>query len=428
MGKKSVVISCPADTYSGYGARSRDFIKALLKLEEYDVKILSQRWGNCRFGYLKDHNEDDLYSRIIPQLTAQPDIWIQCTVPNEFQKIGKYNIGLTAGIETTVCHNSWLDGCNRMDLVIVSAQHAKEVFEKTTFDIKNNQTGQIQGQIKVNTPIEVLFEGGDVSKYLPKKYDNRGSVTRELNKIKESFCFINVGHWMQGDYGHDRKNIGYTVKSFLETFKNKKNAPALILKTQQVGTSIIDREEILRRINHLRGQVKGTLPNIYLFHGEVSDDEINEFYNHPKVKAMVSHTKGEGFGRPLLEFALVNKPIIVSGWSGHLDFLDKDFSIMLGGKLENVHPSAQVKNLILGEGQWFTPDDSQTGHAYKEILKNYKKYLTLAKRQGYKIRTNFSFDAMVNQLKMILDGRLPKFPEQVELTLPKLELPKLEKL
>ena len=115
MGKKSVVISCPADTYSGYGARSRDFIKALLKLEEYDVKILSQRWGNCRFGYLKDHNEDDLFSRIIPQLTAQPDIWIQCTVPNEFQKIGKYNIGLTAGIETTVCHNSWLDGCNRMD-------------------------------------------------------------------------------------------------------------------------------------------------------------------------------------------------------------------------------------------------------------------------------------------------------------------------
>jgi len=274
--------------------------------------------------------------------------------------------------------------------------------------------------------MDVLFEGADITKYLPKS--DKGEVSKELDKIKESFCFLNVGHWMQGDFGHDRKNIGYTVKSFLETFKNKKNAPALILKTQQVGTSIMDREEILRRIDNLRSQVRGTLPNIYLFHGEVSDSEMNELYNHPKVKAMVSHTKGEGFGRPLLEFALVNKPIIASGWSGHTDFLDKDHAILLGGKLENVHKSAQVKNMILPNAQWFTPEDGQVGFAYKDVFKKYKHYKNLAKRLGYKVRTKFSWEAMVHKLDDILKENLPEFPEQVELTLPKLELPKLEKL
>ena len=127
MSKKSVVVSCPIDTYSGYGARSRDFVKALLELDEYNVKVIGQRWGNCRFGYLRDHNEDFLESIVVPQMTAQPDIWIMITVPNEFQKVGKFNIGLTAGIETTVCHQDWIAGCNRMDLVLTSSEFGKEV-------------------------------------------------------------------------------------------------------------------------------------------------------------------------------------------------------------------------------------------------------------------------------------------------------------
>jgi len=106
MSKPTLVVSCPIDTYSGYGARSRDFVQSIIDTDKYDVKILSQRWGNTRFNYLKDHNNTSLSSRTISQLAQQPDIWIQITVPNEFQKVGKYNIGVTAGIETTLCDSS----------------------------------------------------------------------------------------------------------------------------------------------------------------------------------------------------------------------------------------------------------------------------------------------------------------------------------
>jgi len=426
MSKTTCVISCPIDCYSGYSARSRDFIKALIKTKpEWDIKILSQRWGNTRFGYLKDHKEVDLISKIIDKIEDQPDVWIQITVPNEFQKIGKYNIGVTAGIETTVCDVSWIQGCNNMDLIITSSEHSKNVFINSVYSKEDSKTKGIIGKVEITTPIEVLFEGADINKYFPAKSNKELEINKQLDGIKESFCYLVVGHWMQGDLGQDRKNIGYTLKSFLETFKNKPNSPALILKTHQVTTSIMDREKILDKIDSIRKTVKGTVPNVYLLHGEVSDEEINELYNHSKVKAMISLTKGEGFGRPLLEFSLTNKPIIASAWSAHLDFLHREYTTLIGGTLTKVHSSASVPKVILPEASWFTPDAGEVSTAYKGIVKDYKKLLELAKRQGHRSRSLFSFDAMTELLGKILDEKIPIFPKKIELNLPKLELPKL---
>ena len=424
MSKPIAVVSCPIDTYSGYGARARDFVKALIKTDKYDVKILSQRWGNTRFGYLDDHKEGDLSSRIIPNLTAQPELWIQITVPNEFQKVGKYNIGVTAGIETTQCDGSWIEGVNRMDLNLVSAEHAKTVFEQTKYNIQDKNTQQITGTLELTSKVEVLFEGADLTKYFPKS-----SNAIDLSTVKEDFAFLFVGHWMQGDIGEDRKNVGFMIKAFMESFKNKKNPPALILKTMQVGSSIMDRERILDKIDAIRRTIKGgKAPNVYLFHGEVSDQEINQLYNHPKVKAMISFTKGEGFGRPLLEFSLVKKPLIVSGWSGHTDFLDKELVLMVGGELRKVHKSAAQKNMILEEASWFAPNELEAAQAMKIVFKQYSKLLINAKKQGTRNAKQFSFEKMAELLDSILDSNVPEFPKEIKLTLPKLQLPKLEKI
>ena len=429
MSKNTCIVSCPIDTYSGYGARARDFVKSLIQLKdsEWDIKILSQRWGNTRFGYLEDHNEHDLKSRVIPNLNSKPDIWIQVTVPNEFQPVGKFNIGVTAGIETTMCHSSWIEGCNRMNLILTSSEHSKKVFETTAFRVENKQTGQVQKQIKLEKPVEVLFEGADLSKY---KIISQKDNTLDLSYIKESFCFLFVGHWLQGDYGQDRKNVGLMIRVFLETFKNKSKGkrPALILKTQTANSSILDREAILKKIESIRKLVKGTLPNIYLIHGEMDDAEINMLYNHPKVKSMISLTRGEGFGRPLLEFSLIKKPIIASAWSGHTDFLDRELCLMVGGKLEKLHPSAVMKDMLLEESKWFTANENDAHQGLKVVHKNYKDLLVRAKKQGSQNIKNFSFDSMTKLLGKLIDTHIPELPKQVQLNIPNLKLPKLEKL
>jgi glycosyltransferase involved in cell wall biosynthesis len=433
MNRPSIVVSCPIDTYSGYGARGRDFVKSLVDLDKYDVKILAQRWGETRWGYLKDHNDTVFTPLIVNNLTQQPDIWIQISIPNEFQKVGKYNIGVTAGIETTLCDPSWIKGANNMDLILVSSNHALESLNRSKFDIKDDKTGQIKEKLDLKTKVEILFEGADLTKYFPANYtkdlDNELiSLKTALDSIPESFCFMTTGHWMQGDFGEDRKNIGFTIKSFLETFKNKPNAPALIMKSHCMTTSIMDRDRMLEKIDAVRKSAKGKLPNIYLLHGEVSDKGMNVLYNHPKVKAFISLPKGEGFGRPFLEFSLVNKPIIASSWSGQTDFLDREFVRFVKGDLKNVDKSAAVKNILLTESQWFSPDPIDVGKAYKEIYKDYKKWTVNAKRQGHKSRTEFSYEAMVTKLDKILIENIPEFPKQVELSLPKLNLPKLKKV
>jgi len=431
MNKPLFFISCPIDTYSGYGARSRDLVKAIIETNKYDVKIIAQMWGNTPWGFINDNPEwsflkEHLWSQ--PQLPKQPEVWMQITIPSEFQPIGKFNIGVTAGIETTLSPGDWIEGVNRMNLVLTSSEHSKKTFLDTILAKVDTRTNQQIGQVKVEKPIEVLFEGVNTEVY--KSLDTVDSFP-ELNNIKEKFCYLFVGHWINGDLGEDRKNVGLLVKAFYEIFKNKKQKPALILKTSQIGSSYIDRDEILKRINMIKKTVNSKdLPNVYLLHGEFSDSEMNELYNHSKVKAMINLTKGEGFGRPLLEFSLTKKPIITTDWSGQKDFLDSKFVTMLSGTLTNVHPSA-ANNWLLKESQWFSVDTGQVGHHMKNMFENYKTYIDGAKRQAYKSKNEFSWDKMKEKVDSILTQYIPEFPKNIELKLPqlkKIELPKLKKI
>jgi len=440
MSKPVFVISCPIDTYSGYGSRSRDVVKAIINTGKYDVKVLPQKWGETPWGYIHDHEEwSFLKSHLLqePKLNSQPEIWMQITIPNEFQPVGRYNIGVTAGIESNLCNPTWIEGLNRMNLNLVSSKHSKDVFEKTKAEKKDDRTGQIVQTWKLEKPVEVLFEGVDLDTYFQTtEFDNLDLYDDILKGVKEDFAYLFVGHWLQGGFGHDRKNVGLLIKSFLEVFKNKMNPPALILKTAQANPSKMDKDSLLKRINDIKKSVNATrLPNIYVLQGNLHDLDINELYNHPKVKAMVSLTKGEGFGRPLLEFTLSGKPLITTNWSGHTDFLIPEGAVMMGGELHNVDPSA-ANDWLLKESKWFNPNPAEIAHYLKDVHKDYKKYKAKARKQAHHSKTNFSFEKMQELLESILDKNIPEFPKEVKLQLPKLkkvgqtqgqpELPKLK--
>lgn len=430
MNKPLCVISCPVDTFSGYGARSRDLVKAIIELkkEEWDITILSQRWGDCAWGFIEENSEWLFLNDYIkqPNPSKQPEIWIQIATPAEFQPIGKYNIGVTAGIESTVCHHSWIEGLNRMTVNWVSSSHAKKVFEDCAFEQKD-QLGKVVGVVKLNKPVEIIFEGADLNTY---KFIDKENIKLNLSEVKEDFAFLFVGHYMQGDIGEDRKNVGLLIKGFLETFKNRDKKPALILKITGGVSSYSDRDAILAKINAIKQTcLSNNIPNIYLLHGDFTDVEMNELYNHPKVKSMVSLTKGEGFGRPLLEFSLIRKPIIASNWSGQTDFLMKSFHPLIGGELKPIHASA-VNQFLVAEGKWFYPNLSEIGNTLSDVFINYNKYISGAKQQSYINKEKFSFEAMQTVIKHELN-KLPQFATQVVLKLPnlsrKLELPKLAK-
>ena len=433
--KPTCIVSCPIDTFSGYGARSRDFVKSLIqsKDKEWDIKILPQRWGDCPWNFLSQ--DDPLKQRFIPGLQQKPDIWIQITVPNEFQPVGQFNIGVSAGIESTIYPSEFLEGSNRMNLNLVSSEHSRQVALATKFDKIDKNTNKPTGELKLEKPIEVLFEGLDLDKYY--KDPKRSNI---LDSIKEDFCFLYTGHWLPGAFGEDRKNTGLMIKTFLETFNNLgRKKPALVLKTNHVNYSLIDREQILKKINNIRDQVGGNPPNIYLLHGEMTDEEMNQLNNDPKVKAFISFTKGEGYGRPLAEAAITGKPVIVSNWSGHIDFINPNYNILIGGELKNIHKSAS-NQFLLKESQWFNINTEVASKVMKDVFKNYKKYFEQSRKQTQYLKNNFSFNKMTEKLNSLLPKvesapqtqqlKLPKLKKigETKQELPKLKLPKLKKI
>ena len=415
--KPLLVFQAPVATRSGYGDHARDLVRSLIKLDKYDIKIVSTRWGSTPMTGLDGSKESDkeIISRIGLPIERTPDVFIQVTVANEFQPKGTYNIGITAGVETTVAPIEFIHGCNRMDLIIVPSQFTKDVLLKTAYQEKDNRTGQVINNFKIQKPIEVLFEGFNDLTY---GAETVAHIT-ELDSIKEDFAFLFAGHWLSGDLGHDRKDVGMTIKSFCHAFRGNKNAPALVLKTSSAGFSVRDREAMASRIEELTHEFGKDCPSIYLLHGEFTEDEMHGLYEHPKVKAMVSFTHGEGFGRPLLEFSLTGKPVIASNWSGHLDFL-KEGSVLLDGELKEVHPSAQNQFLLQGS-KWFYVNYTNAINKLKDIYKNYDKYKIESKKLGKHNRENFSLEKMTKVFDTILTQYVPTIKQFIPLNLPTLK-------
>lgn len=417
--KPTLVFQAPVATRSGYGDHSRDLLHSLYKLDKFDIKIISTRWGVTPMDSLNYDNEFHkwIVDNIIPKIDQKPDIYIQVTVPNEFQPLGFYNIGITAAIETTHCALDWVHGCNRMDLIIVPSEHSKKSLVDTIYNEQDKNSGQLIAQHRIQKPVEILFEGFDEMDF---GTDEIAHIS-ELDQIKEDFAFLFVGHWLQGDLGEDRKNVGMMIKTFAMAFKDEKIKPALILKTSSAGFSVLDRESMIKKIRQALGKDYKKVP-VYLLHGDLSASKMNGLYEHPKVKAMLNFTKGEGFGRPLLEFSLTGKPVIVSNWSGHLDFL-KDGAVLLDGELKPVHESAADK-FILKEAQWFSVNVSKALSTIKDVYKNYDKYKVASYQLGKQNKQNFSLSKMTKLFDTILNqyGIYTKIqPKFQQLQLPKLK-------
>lgn len=427
--KPTLLFQAPVATRSGYGDHARDLLYSLYKLDKFNIKVISTRWGMTPMDALNMDNEFHkwIIQNIVPFQNEKPDVYVQVTVPNEFQPLGYYNIGITAAIETTVCPMDWINGCNRMDMIIVPSEHAKTSLVGTIYNEADRQTNQIIRQHQITKPVEVLFEGFDEMVFGTDSFVN----VDEMDSVKEDFAFLFVGHWLKGNFGEDRKNVGMMIKAFTMAFKNEKKKPALVLKTSSATFSIRDREHIMKNIKKVLGDDFGKVP-VYLLHGDLTQEQMNGLYEHPKVKAMLNFTKGEGFGRPLLEFSLTGKPIIVSNWSGHLDFL-KSGVVLLEGELRNVDESA-ADSFLLREAQWFNVNLSKALPIIRDVYNNYDSYKVGAQQLAKHNTQNFSLENMTSVFNTILskyDVYNKIQPKMKPIQLPKLkkiELPKLKKI
>ena len=429
--KKLVVMCAPFSTRSGYGDHARSIYYSIMDRDDIDIKCVDVKWGTTPRNHLNPNisrHKKLLDSFITPDsINQQPDVYIDIRIPNEFQNPAKFNIGITAGVETDVVSPEFLMGCNNMNLIIVPSNFTAETFRRCNYDQNQEVDGKQQkiGQIKLERPIEVLFEGVDTDIYKPlNSSEIKSDFTDELNNLlKEDFVYLHVGQLTRGKYGEDRKNIPLMIKCFLQAFTNSPNPPALLLKTNGASFSILDKKETVTRIEEIKNKFSeaDVIPNIYLIHGDLTIKEMAMLYNNPKIKGFVSCTHGEGFGRPMLEASCCGLPVIASKWSGQMDFLNDKESLMINGHLAEIPDSQVWKPIVVKPGQWYNVNEADVIRKFRMFHKKFKIINKKGKRLGRTNHRKFSLTNMAKKFNSTLDEVLKSIPSPVALNLPKLK-------
>ena len=399
--KQKIILKGPVLSQSGYGEQARFALRALRSRPDlFDIYIVPTNWGQT--GWVSDSNEERTWmderiaqTHVFTQQGGQFDISVQVTIPNEWERIAPTNIGYTAGIETTKVAPVWLQKANEMDRIIVVSNHSKDVFENTTYQGQNSQTGQ-SVNLACQAPIEAV------------NYPVRNFKKQKLNlKLDYDFNYLAISQW------GPRKNFDNLVKWFLE--ENFDQEVGLVLKTSVKNNSIIDREHTGSRLKSLLQRYGGDncKCKVYLLHGDLTPEEMNGLYQHSKIKALVSTAHGEGYGLPLFEAAYNGLPVVVSGWSGHCDFLYMPDARRKSGKkkpmfasveydLQNVQPEAVWEGVIQADSLWAFPREGSFKRRLREVRSEYSRFKRNAKKLQKYLVENFTeeeiYGAFVNSV------------------------------
>lgn len=403
--KIRTLLKGPLLVQSGYSAHAREIFRALMRDSIFDVYVESINWGVCSF-LTEDTEEKRLINKCIEKRMADKhhnredyDLFIHCTIPNEFERKAKVNVGITAGIEVDRVSHVWVQKCNEMDLIIVPSEHSKKTLLDTIIDWQNPQNGQT-GTFRVTKPVEVVSES--FSKVF-KKY-NQNEIPEVAKKLYEKlnietdFNFLHVGQWGNGGFGEDRKNIALLVKYFIETFQGRKDV-GLILKVNMARNSMLDFTTIQNRLQQIKANYKAEdVPPIYLLHANLTEEEMAALYNHPKVKALVSLTHGEGFGRPLLEAAACAVPVMATNWSGHLDFLNLGNFIAFNYDMKEI-PDIAVWNDILVKGsRWAEVREDDVKNRLRKIVSAYSMPRQWAEDLSETVQEKLNIDVVCQKI------------------------------
>lgn len=372
---KRVIVRGPALTQSGYGEHTRFLLRSLRSQpEKFDIYLVALNWGQT--GWLSENTEERRWMDSLIMKThqyvqsgGQFDMSIQVSIPNEWERLAPYNVGVTAGIETTKVAPIWLEKANQMDKVITISEHAKSVFENTSYQGINKMTQQPM-TLKCETPIEIV--------HYPVKTVEHAILDIEL---EYDFNYLLVSQW------GPRKNIENAIKWWVE--ENWDQEVGLIIKTSQKNNSIMDREHVSNNLSKLLNAYKpeGAKCKVYLIHGDLSEIQMQSFYTHKQIKALINLSHGEGFGLPMFDAVCNGLPVIAPAWSGQCDFLcmpqkNGKKKVMFADVNYDIAPVQQQavwEGVIQKDSMWCFPHEGHYKMRLRQVRKNWSKWEKKAK-------------------------------------------------
>jgi len=386
--KKRVLLRAPLLTISGYGVHSRQIFDYFSQRKDIDLTVQLLNWGITSWMI-----DSDLEGGLIGKIMAcskevkQPfDLSVQVQLPDEWDnKIAYKNIGVSAFVETDICNPEWIKKCDLMSEIIVPSSFLKSVIERSG---------------TTSRKINIVHE--HFNSYIIK---NSHNVKFDLN-LKKKFNFLILGQLTGNNENNDRKNTVNMIKWFCETFADNPNV-GLVLKTNMGRCTIKDRKSTTLAARELVGKFrKGKYPVIELIHGNMKSEEIAEIYKHKQIKCILSATRGEGYGLPLVDAASAGMPVVATNWSGHMDFLDEEYITPLEYELKEIHASRVDNRIFINGAKWAEVSEHEFKKKVLSVYENYSIAKKKAQRMQQKIRENFSRQAILSRYDEVFDKYL----------------------
>lgn len=389
---KKVLLRAPLLTNSGYGVHSRQVFEWLHGREDVDLTVECLQWGRTAW-ILDSKSENGIIEKIMncskPVEKGSYDISYQVQLPDEWDTtLAKKNVGVTALVETDKCSTEWVDKCNKMDTIIVPSTFTKNVLKRSGVLMK---------------PVFVVPE------WFNSVLNNKSTVGKVLNdkrfsKLSNKFNILAIGTLTSQDTIDDRKNLGNTIKWLCEEFKNDQDV-GIVLKTNLGKGTTIDRSLCKKYVEEMISRYrKGSFPKIHFLHGNMKKEEVAALFNHNNVKMYVSATRGEGYGLPLIEAAATGLPIVATGWSGHLEFLDKELFGAVDYELVEISTN-KIDDRVFKEGfRWADPDEDSFKQQCRNTYENYSQAKEKAKTLKKNILINFNSTCIKKQYDKIFEG------------------------
>ena len=412
MLKRNLIIRASAYTRSGYGAHARDIIRALWESNLFNIRLLPTGWGNTSLTDVIDLKMMDIlhFCSSNTALGFEDSIFVHLGIPTEFQKLGKYNVGITAGIECETLPAKWVEGCNAMDLVIVPSKFTHNVFitSGVTSKVVVCPEGVDTEVFSVEAPID--------NSVIDSGFFTRNPISTTPKEINTDFNFLLVGQWLPYDMGADRKQIALSIKTFIDTFRYVDNV-GLIVKTFTTNTDTPDAYITLQRLEDILRTYddKEGIPPIYLIHGDLTDVQLSSLYRHPTVKGFFTLTSGEGWGRSLAEAVSCGLPVIAPNWSSYLDFVGDKSSILLPVIMQSV-PSIIIQSyrgMFPNNARWAMVSEDKAGEGLKKLKHNYDKYKNEALKYAPVFQEKFNLTAAYKPLIDVLVNISPGAVEKI---------------
>jgi glycosyltransferase involved in cell wall biosynthesis len=384
--KKKVLLRAPLLTVSGYGVHCRQIFEYLYNRIDIDLTVQVLNWGATPW-MIDKNSEDGIIEKIMmcsKPVTGKFDLSVQVQLPDEWDiNLAHQNIGVSAFVETDLCNPKWLEKVNTMNEVIVPSRFIKKVINNTGKTIKN---------------IEVIPEHYNYN------IDKKNAI--ENFSFDKKFNFLVLGQLTGDKPENDRKNIENMIKWYCEAFENNKSVN-LILKTNSGRCSLADRTRTLRRVQAIVNRVRiGKYPSIDILHGNLTSKEISGLFKDNKVKCLLSATRGEGYGLPLVDAAAAAMPVVAPPYSGHMEFLEEKNICSLNYKLHDIPVNRVDERIFMKGSKWAEVDGEDFKNKILDVYENYSVYRKKAQRMQQNIRNNFSREAVFEKYDQFFEKYL----------------------